>query len=225
MRKTRKYKGETEMKSFLVIGAGKFGHFICSRLNSTGSDVMIVDKSEDKLSDMLPYVASAKIGDCTKRSVLGAFGVEAFDASIVCIPEDFQDSLQIVDLLKELGAKRVIAVASTAVQEKFLLKNGADRVILPDRDMASRLAMSISYDSIFDYINLSDEYAIYELAAPKIWRGKTIVQVNVRKNYDINIVAIKNAEGRLTMPDVEYRFNEKDHLMVIGNTKDIRRLI
>ena len=213
------------MKSFLVIGAGKFGHFVCHRLNKSGCDIMIVDRSEEKLSDMLTYVDSAKIGDCTKSSVLGAFGVEAFDAAIVCIPEDFQDSLQIVDLLKELGAKNVIAVASTMVQEKFLLKNGADKVILPERDMASRLAMSISYDSIFDYINLTDQYSIYELAAPKEWLNKTILEVNVRKNYDINIVAIKRDANNIIMPDVSYTFNDKDHLMVIGKIEDIERLI
>lgn len=213
------------MKSFLVIGAGKFGRFVCRNLYKAGSDVMIVDESEDKFSDILEYVSSAKIGDCTRRDVLETFGVEAFDAAIVCIPEDFQDSLQTADLLKELGAKLVIAVASTEVQAKFLLKNGADKIIFPERDMARRLAASISNDSVFDFINLSDDYSIYEIATPKRWIGKTIVEIDVRKKYKVNIISVKTIEGMIIIPDASYTFKAKEHLMVLGENSDIEKLI
>lgn len=213
------------MKSFLVIGAGKFGHFVCQGLNAAGCDVMIVDEDESKLSDMLSYVSSAKIGDCTRKSVLMTFGVEDFDAAIVCIPEDFQDSLQTVDLLKELGAQYVVAVASTEVQAKFLRKNGADEIIFPDRDIAKRLAVSISNDSVFDFINLSDEYAIYEISAPKRWLKHSIIEINVQKNYNVNIVVVKSPEGTMTMPGAKYVFNDRDHLMVLGRKSDIEKLI
>ncbi|MCH5278876.1 MAG: TrkA family potassium uptake protein [Christensenellaceae bacterium] len=213
------------MKSFLVIGAGKFGHFVCQGLNAAGCDVMIVDEDESKLSDMLSYVSSAKIGDCTRKSVLMTFGVEDFDAAIVCIPEDFQDSLQTVDLLKELGAQYVVAVASTEVQAKFLRKNGADEIIFPDRDIAKRLAVSISNDSVFDFINLSDEYAIYEISAPKRWLKRSIIEINVQKNYKVNIVVVKSPKGTMAMPDAKYVFNERDHLMVLGRKGDIEKLI
>ena len=213
------------MKSFLVIGAGKFGHYLCRELHDAGSDVMIVDEDESKLTDMLSYVSSAKIGDCTRKSVLMTFGVEDFDAAMVCIPEDFQDSLQTVDLLKELGAKYVLAVASTEVQAKFLRKNGADEIIFPERDIAKRLAVSISNDSIFDFINLSDEYAIYEISAPKRWLKHTIVEINVQKNHRVNIVVIKSPSGNMKMPSAQYVFNEHDHLMVMGRKSDIEKLV
>lgn len=213
------------MKAFFVVGAGKFGRFVCRYLNNAGCDVMVVDESEEKLSDMLHYVTSAKIGDCTRRDVLETFGIDSFDASIVCIPEDFQDSLQVVDLLKELGSRNVIAVASTEVQAKFLLKNGADKIIFPERDMAQRLAMTISNDSVFDFINLSDEYAICEITPPKRWLKKTVPEVDVRRNCNINIISIKRPNGSMIMPDAQYVFNAEDHLMVYGKKTDIKRLI
>ncbi len=213
------------MKSFLVIGAGKFGCFICKYLYESGCDVLLVDESEEKLSNVLNYVSSAKIGDCTRRSVLNSFGVDEFDAAIVCIPEDFQDSLQIVDLLKELNCPSVIAIASTEVQAKFLLKSGADKIVFPEKDMAHRLAITISSDSIFDYINLSSEYAIFEIQAPAKWNGKTIQALDVRRRFNVTIVAVKNIDGIVSVPDIGYIFNPNDHIMVMGSSEAINKLL
>lgn len=213
------------MKSFLVIGAGKFGHFICQYLYSANCDVMIVDESEDKLSDLLGYVSSAKLGNCTRRDVLSTFGVEGFDAAIVCMPEDFQDGLQVVDLLKELDCPYVIAVASTDVQAKFLLKNGADKIVFPEKDMARRLAFTISSDSVFDYFNLSDSCAMYELIAPIKWYGKSIQALDVRKRHNVNVVAAKTADGSIVVTGPNYVFNPDDHIILIGETEAVNKLI
>ena len=185
---------------------------------------MIVDGEEDKLSDMLSYVSSAKVGDCTRRDVVKGLGVDDFDEAVVCVPESFQNSLQIVDLLKEFGARNVTAVASTEIQAKFLLKNGADHIVFPDRDMSERLAVAIANDSIFDFVKLSDDHGIYEIIPPKRWLSQSVLSVDVRKKYNVNIIAVKTPAGRIFLPGPDYIFNSSDHLMVFGKNSDIDRL-
>lgn len=213
------------MKSFLVIGAGKFGHFLCKDLYSIGCDILIADESEEKMSDLLEYASASRIGDCTKRNVLATFGVEAFDAAIVCLPEDFQDSLQIVDLLKELNCPKVIAVASTEVQAKFLRKNGADRIIFPEKDLSRRLAITASSDSIFDYFNISGDCSMYEISVPSKWNGKSILEIDVRKRYGINVVAVKSPDGKVVMAGPGYVFNHNDHILVVAESGAINKII
>ena len=212
------------MKSFIVIGAGKFGHYFCKFLSREGAEIMIVDGEEDKLSDMLSYVSSAKVGDCTRRDVVKGLGVEDFDEAVVCVPESFQNSLQIVDLLNEYGAKNITAVASTEIQARFLLKNGADHVIFPDRDMSERLAVAIANDSIFDFLKLSDDHGIYEIVPPKRWLSQSILSVDVRRRHNVNIIAVKTQEGRLFLPGPDYVFNTEEHLIVFGKDKDVEKL-
>lgn len=212
------------MKSFIVIGAGKFGHYFCKFLSNEDAEIMIVDGDEDKLSDMLSYVSSAKVGDCTRRDVVKGLGVDDFDEAVVCVPESFQNSLQIVDLLKEFGARNVTAVASTEIQAKFLLKNGADHIVFPDRDMSERLAVAIANDSIFDFVKLSDDHGIYEIVPPKRWLSQSVLAVDVRKKHNVNIIAVKTPDGRIFLPGADYIFNSSDHLMVFGKNSDIDRL-
>lgn len=212
------------MKSFIVIGAGKFGHYFCKFLSREDAEIMIVDGDEEKLSDMLSYVSSAKVGDCTRRDVVKGLGVEDFDEAVVCVPESFQNSLQIVDLLNEYGAKNITAVASTEIQAKFLLKNGADHIIFPDRDMSERLAVAIANDSIFDFLKLSEDHAIYEIIPPKRWITQSILAVDVRRRHSVNIIAVKTPEGRLFLPGPDYVFNAEEHLIVFGKDKDIEKL-
>ncbi|MBQ7061030.1 MAG: TrkA family potassium uptake protein [Clostridia bacterium] len=212
------------MKSILVIGAGKFGHYFCRHLADLNCEIMIVDENEDKLSDMLGYVSSAKVGDCTRRDVVASLGVEDFDDAVVCIPESFQNSLQIVDLLVECGAKSITAVASTEIQAKFLAKNGADHVVFPEKDRAERLAVSISNDAVFDYLKLSDGYAIYEIVPPRKWVGQTVLSVDVRRRHNVNIIAIKTPSGHMLLPTPDYVFNADDHLMVFGKHTAIEKL-
>lgn len=213
------------MKSFLIIGTGKFGHFMCRRLAEMGHEIMIADTNEESMTDLLDCTVSARIGDCTKREVLSTFGVEDFDECLVCMGENFQNSLQITDLLKELGARFVIAVASTEIQAKFLLRNGADRVVFPERDMAYRLAVSVSSDSIFDNFEISPEYSMFEIATPSEWLGRTVVAVDVRQKYGLTILGRKKPNGRLSLDiHANYVFNKDDHLMVVGSLESIRRV-
>lgn len=212
------------MKSFLIIGMGKFGHHMCHNLAALGNELMVADDLEEKVEDVVDIVTSAKVGDCTKIDVLNSFGVGNFDACFVCIGDNFQSSLEITYNLSELGAKQIISLASTDIHAKFLLRNGANHVIYPERDMASRLAVSVSNDSIFDYIRLSDQYSIMEVTPLKEWLGKNVIQVNIRAKYHLNVLAVKNAGGDISMPGVEYTFNDKDHLIVMGQQKDLDKL-
>lgn len=213
------------MKSFLIIGMGKFGHHMCHNLATLGNELMVVDEIEENVEDVVDIVTSAKVGDCTKIDVLQSFGVSNFDACIVCIGENFQSSLEITYNLSELGAKNIISLASTDIHAKFLLRNGANHVIYPERDMASRLAVSISNDSIFDYIKISDEYSIMEITPLKSWIGKNIIEANIRAKHHVNVLAVKDENGKVCMPGAEYKFNGYDHVMVMGKQDDIDKLV
>ena len=149
------------MKSILIIGMGRFGRHLCRNLAELGNQIMIVDEVEENLQEMLPFVVSAKIGDCTNEAVLKSLGVDNFDLCFVCIGTNFQSSLEITSMVKELGGRRVISKANRDIHAKFLLRNGADEVIYPDRDIAERLAVRYSANHVFDYIELTEEYSIY----------------------------------------------------------------
>ena len=210
------------MKSFLLIGMGSFGHHLClSMAKPRDVEMMIVDKSSDVLEDLLPYVVSAKVGDCCDEKVLKSFGVDEFDACYVCIGGDFQNSIQITSLLKDLGARRVIAKADEDVQAKFLLRNGADQVIYPERDIAERIAITAGSNRIFDFIELSEDLGVYEVRPMKKWIGKTIREVNVRVNYNVSILAYRKDGKLVPMPSPDYVFVEDEHLMVISSKNDI----
>ena len=174
------------MKSVLLIGLGRFGKFIAMKLHSMGHQIMAVDANEERVNSVLPYVTNAQIGDSTNEAFLSSLGISNYDACIVAIGDDFQNSLETAYLLKELGAKKVIARASREIQEKFLLHNGADEVVYPEKQLASWTAIRCSSEHILEYIELDDEYAIFELAAPMEWVGKTIVQLDIRKRFGIS---------------------------------------
>ena len=210
------------MKSFLLIGMGSFGHHLClSMAKQRDVEMMIVDKSSDVLEDLLPYVVSAKVGDCCDEKVLRSFGDDEFDACYVCIGGDFQNSIQITSLLKDLGARKVIAKADEDVQAKFLLRNGADQVIYPERDIAERIAITAGSNRIFDFIELSEDLGVYEVRPMKKWIGKTIREVNVRVNYNVSILAYRKDGKLVPMPSPDYVFVEDEHLMVISSKSDI----
>lgn len=208
-----------------MIGMGRFGSHLCKNLSNLDNEIMIVDSEEEKLEDLLPYVTSAKIGDCTNEKVLESLGVSNFDLCIVSIGNNFQSSLEITSLLKEMGAKRVISKANREIHAKFLLKNGADEVIFPDRDIAEKLAVRLSADEIFDYIKLQDGYSIYEILPMPEWIGKSIKDINLRATYRISIIGAKQGENTQILPGADYIFNEKEHLMVIGHDNDIKKII
>ena len=211
-------------KSFLVIGAGSFGSHLCQCLAAQGGEVLVVDTVAEKVEALLDVAASAKIGDCTNPEVLRSFGVEDFDTCFVCIGENFQSSLIITDMLKELGAKRVFSEATQDRQEKFLLHNGADHVVFPEKDIARRLAVSVCNDSVFDYISLSGMYGIYEIAVPTHWKGQSLRQLDVRASCGLNILAYKKADQVHPIKDADHVFGDEEHLLVLGDLKDVRRV-
>ena len=211
------------MKSILLIGLGRFGKHTALKLNELGHEVMAIDKDEIRVDRILPYVTSAQIGDCTDEEFLRNIGVSDFDVCIVAIGDNFQSSLEITSLLKDLGAKFVVSRASRDVHAKFLMRNGADEVVYPEKQLAVWTAIRYSSDNIFDYIELDDGYAVFELAVPKQWVDKTIGHLNIRKNMNINIMAIKQ-DGHIKMDiSSDTVLNSQETLLVLGNRNDIHK--
>lgn len=213
------------MKSVLIIGMGRFGHHLCMNLSHLGNQIMIVDEHEERLEGLLPYVVSAKIGDCTNEAVLKSLGIANFDICFVCIGTNFQSSLEITSLVKELGAKHVISKANRDIHAKFLLRNGADEVIYPDRDIAEKIAVRYSANHIFDYIELTHEYSIYEIPPLPAWVGKSIKELSIRNKYHISILGTKDKGNAKLMPQADYLIKEEEHLMVIGKKTDIDNIL
>lgn len=213
------------MKSVLIIGMGRFGHHLCQKFVELDNEVMIIDSREEALEDMLSFVTSAQIADCTNVEVLKSIGIGNFDVCFVCIGTNFQSSLEITSLLKENGAKYVVSKATRDIQAKFLLRNGADEVVYPDRDIAQKVAVRCSANHVFDYIELNSEYGIYEIPVMNEWIGKSIVEVNFRSRYKVNILGYKLGEETQLLPMADHVFEENEHLMVIGRKEDVRKIL
>lgn len=213
------------MKSMLVIGLGKFGHHLCHNLVDLGNEVMIVDMREDVMEDLLPIVTSAKIGDCTNPDVLGSLGVGNFDVCFVCIGTNFQSNLEITDMLREMGAKYIVSKANRDIHAKFLMKNGADEVVYPDRDICDRIAMKHTDNNIFDYIEIDDEFSIYEIPTKAEWIGRTIREVDFRARYSLNIIGIRRNGKTKAISSAEHVFKEDEHLIVMCTKDEIGKLL
>ena len=211
------------MKSILLIGLGRFGRHIAIELNELRHQVMAVDIQEERVEESLPYVTNAQLGDSTNKEFFGSLGVRKFDVCIVAIGDNFQSSLETTSLLKELGAEMVVSRAARDVHAKFLLKNGADEVVYPEKQLASWTAIRYSSDHIFDYVQLDDGYAIFEVAVPVKWNGKTIGELDIRRQYSINIMAIKK-DGKLDLNVTSSTvLSDDDVLLVLGHHKDIQK--
>lgn len=213
------------MKSFLVIGLGRFGNHLCQDLVNLGSEVMIIDKDEAAVQDLLECATTVKIGDCTKEEVLRSLGVGNFDVCFVCIGSNFQSSLEVTSLLKDLGAKYVVSKASRDIHAKFLLRNGADEVIYPDKNIAERVAVKYSANHVFDYFELHSDYSIFEIQPKKTWIGHSIAEANIRAKYNVSIFGIQKGDQLNMLPKPDYIMTKEDHLMVVGLKKDISKLL
>lgn len=211
------------MKSILLIGLGRFGKHIAMNLSQLGCQVLAVDHVEERVNEVLPYVTSAQIGDSTNEEFLRSLGVGNFDACIVAVGNDFQSSLETASLLKELGAKLVVARAARDVQEKFLLRNGADEVVYPEKQLAKWTAIRCSADHILDYMELDEEHAMFEVTVPEEWAGRTIGQIDIRRRFHINIMGVKKG-GKLELtlsPDSLLGAGET--MLVLGKNKDLQK--
>ena len=211
------------MKSVLLIGLGRFGRHLAMQLNELGHQVMAVDQDEEKVNRILPYVTSAQIGDSTNEEFLASLGVRNFDVCIVAIGDNFQSSLETTSLLKELGAKMVVSRAARDVHAKFLLRNGADEVVYPEKQLASWTAIRYSADHIFDYVELDEEHGIFEISIPDAWIGKTVGELDIRKKYNVNIMALR-CNGVLDMNIAsETLLGDDQTMLVLGNIKNIQK--
>ena len=213
------------MKSVLIIGIGRFGRHLARKFVELGNEVMIVDIEEEKMSEIVSIVTTAQIGDCTNVDVLKSLGVRNFDICFVCIGDNFQASLEITSLLKEMGAKHVVSKANREIHAKFLLRNGADDVVYPEKDIAEKAAIRYSADHVFDYIELTPEYSIAEIPPVSGWIGKTIAEISVRGKYQMSILAIKENGEILPLPKADHVFREEEHLIVAAKKNDLVKLI
>lgn len=213
------------MKSILVIGLGRFGRHLIMDLIKQGHEILAIDVNEDRVNDLLPYVTSAIIGDCTNESFVASLGIRNFDVCFVCIGDNFQSSLETVALLQENGAKFVVARANRDVHAKFLLRNGANEVVYPESMMASRTAIRYGYDNVFDYLRLTDEYSIYETPVPKSWVGKSIIDLNIRQRFGLSIIALKEGSRLNPMVTPSHVFKEKEELLVLGANENIEKYL
>lgn len=211
------------MKSILLIGLGRFGKHIAAQLNILGHQVMAVDHREERVDEVLPLVTNAQIGDSTNADFLESLGIDNYDACIVAIGNDFQSSLETTSLLKELGARLVVSRAERDVQAKFLIRNGADEVVYPEKQVARWVAIRYSADHILDYIELDDKHSIFEVTVPKAWIGMSVGQIDIRKKYNINIMAVKQS-GKINVsvtPDTI--LTEEKTMLVLGEYKALQK--
>ena len=213
------------MKSMLVIGLGRFGQHLCRKLVERGNEVMVVDEEAELVEEMMPIVTNGKIADCKNVEVLKSIGINNFDVCFVCIGTNFQSSLEITSLLKENGAKYVISKATRDIQSKFLLRNGADEVVYPDKDIAEKLAVRSSANHVFDYIEITEDYSVFEVPVAKEWIGRTIKDVNFRAKYKVSILGIKKGDNTKLLPMADHVFKEAEHLMIIGQNGDVERVL
>lgn len=211
------------MKTVLLIGLGNFGVNVAKELHELGHQVMAIDVDEERVNEILPFVTNAQIGDSTNEEFLRSIGINDYDVCIVAIGDDFQNSLETTSLLKELGAETVVALADREVQAKFLLRNGADYVVNPEKMMAKWTAIRYTSNNILDYIKLDDSHAIYEVNVPDAWIGKSIMEIDIRKNHGINILATKtDGEMNLVVNPLTV-FHGNETILVLGEVKAIQK--
>lgn len=212
-------------KQFLVIGAGRFGSNVALKLTELDQEVMIIDNDEKEVQKLSDYITFTLVGDATNEQTLQEIGVQNFDVVIVCIGENVQSSIMCSLLLNDLGAKSVVAMATNKLHEKVLFKVGVDRVVFPQQEMAIRVAHNLVTNSFFDFINLSSQHGISEIPAKEEWIGKKIVDVNFRRNFKLNIIAIRNGNDTEIGIDPNHVITSDDTFVVIGANKDIKEVI
>lgn len=211
-------------KTYVVIGLGKFGMAVASRLHALGNEVLAIDASAEKVQRAEPHVTCAVIADARDEEVLASLGVTNCDCAVVAIGTDLATSVIVTLNLKELGVPQVLCKATDEIQGKALEKVGADRVVVPEREMGVKLAQTLTSSSVFDFIELSAEYGIAELKVPEAWIGKTLREVNVRVNYGINIIAIRTGESIDVTPGGDWLLKAENVIVAVGSNEDFARM-
>ena len=211
------------MKNILLIGAGRFGRHIAMQLSQLGHQVMAVDTNEERINNVLPFVTNAQIGDSTNEAFLRTLGIGNFDVCFVTISSNFQNSLETTSLLKELGAQYVVSRAERDVQAKFLLRNGANNVVYPEKQMANWAAIRYTADHIFDYIEFDEQHAIFEVKVPKDWIGKSVGELDVRRKFGINILGIKRGGKTDVSVMSDTILSENITILALGEYKALQK--
>ena len=211
------------MKNVLLIGLGRFGMHVAAHLYDLGHLVMAVDTDEDRVNKVLPYVTNAQIGDSTDADFLRSLGVDNYDVCIVTIGGNFQNSLETASLLEELGAKKVVARAERDVQAKFLLRNGADEVVYPEKQVAKWTAIRYTADHILDYIEVDDSHGIFEVDVPPAWIGKSVGELDIRRKFDINIIALRRGGKTEFSVSPDMTLDDECTLLVMGELRALQK--
>ncbi len=210
------------MKNVLIIGAGRFGRYTAMKLNELGHQIMAVDKNEDRINRIMPYVTDALIGDSTDGEFLATLGVPDYDLCIVAIGDDFLSSLETTAMLEELGAQKIIARATSGKQEKFLMRNGASAVVFPERQLGAWTAVRYSSNNISNYIDLRDGYAIFEVAVPPQWDGKKVGELDIRKRYQMNILGVQNGVMDMNI-NIDTVLHKGQVMLVLGKQDNLQK--
>lgn len=212
------------MKSVLIIGLGRFGRHMAQKFLEQGNEVLAVDQDEKRADAALPIIPNVQIGDATDELFMRSIGVNNFDICVVAIGDNFQSALEATVLIKDMGGKFILARASRDVHKKLLLRNGADHVVYAEREMAERLAVKYGAKNIFDYIELTPDYSIYEISVPLSWRGKSIIEKAVRTRFHVSILATKKNGQLFPLPHADHVFSADETLIVIGHYEDVKVL-
>lgn len=212
------------VKSILIIGLGRFGRHMAQTFIENGHEVMAVDYSEERADAAVGLIQQILIGDATDERFMESLGISNFDLAVVAVGENFQTVLEITVLLKDLGCKYIVARATTEVHKKLLLRNGADYVTYAEREIAERLAIKFGADNIFDYVELTPEIGIYEIAVPEKWRGKSMVELSIRNRYHVSVLATKKQDKIFPLPNPNHVFEARESIMVMGTAEDIRAI-
>ena len=219
------FNSKSKDKQYLVIGCGRFGSSVAKKMCQLGNEVMVIDKDEDSINNIAELVTHTAIVDVTEERDLKSIGLGNFDVVIVAISSDIRASIMATVMAKEMGVPKVVCKAKDELQAKVLYKIGADKVVFPERDMGIRLAYNLASENILDQINLDPEYSIMEIVTPQNWVGNTIIELNLRAKYDITVLAVKTQSGLKVMPSPNYKMQEKNILIIIGNTDKISDII
>lgn len=209
------------MKSILIIGLGRFGRHMAQKFLEGGHEVMAIDYNEERADDAVGDIQQILIGDATEERFMETLGIRNFDLAVIAIGENFQTVLEITVLLKDLGCKYIVARATRDVHKKLLLRNGADYVSYAEREVAERLAIKFGADTIFDYVELTPEIGIYEIAVPKKWLGKSMVELSIRNQYHVSVMATKKDNKIFPLPHPTHVFEQDESVMVMGSAEDI----
>lgn len=211
-------------RSFAIIGLGRFGQTLAVNLAKTGHQVLVIDIDEDIINVMADTVTNAVVGDPTNEAVLRAADVHEYDCAVVATAESINDSVLITILLKEIGVKQVVARAGSEQHARVLEKIGADMVVFPERDMGEKLVHILDRNNVLEYIEFSDTHSIVEVAVPKAWIGKSLVELNVRRNYGVTVLAVGDDRGTNISPDPNRKFRGDETVALLGENKDIDKI-